>query len=179
MNYYEGLTEDYPIGELFQHGDSILIPFLCCEQRFVASYAPLQGTEYAEAVRGIVLDETGHNVSADAHSLKFGEIEAFLRADIRQYEPPALPPRLRMQIMYRIPERIFDATAKMCEHTAADEFFFTAGGLTEERTAQLNLWYQRLSDRFTTRFSGRIDTASTRFTKIHHDGGEWYGYRKA
>lgn len=171
---YEKLDEEAPctaIGEIIGMGDSRLVPFLCAGHRYLASYSPLvsHGEDVAASIRGIVFHDTQHVVSESAQLLKFAHYDFFFGG--QRFEPAPAGRSLRRQMMFRIPERIAHATMKFMDFDKqVDEFYFIAGGETDDRLRQLDLWYQRISDRF--------DFQALGLTHIHQANGCWYGYRK-
>lgn len=169
---YEGLNESNPaaaIGEILGLEDSRLVPFLCAGHRFLASYTPVHTQEEAPAIRNIVHQDAQHVMSDHAQILKFAHCDLFFQKE--RFEPAPVGGEVRRRIMFQIPDRIASATQKLMEYDAnADEFYFVAGGITEERIEQLDLWYRRISGRFQTQTLG--------LKPIHPPKGSWYGYRK-
>lgn len=171
---FEGLSEGHPetaIGEIIGIDDSRLIPFLCGGHRFLASYTPTRSQDegVAASMRGIVNQDAQHEMSHHAQILKFAHYDLFFGN--QKFDPAPAEFADRRSILFRIPTRIAGATLKLMEFDQnADEFYFIAGGETEERIDQLDLWYRRLSDRFPFNTLG--------LTHIHQSKGSWYGYRK-
>ncbi|MGP0172649.1 hypothetical protein ACSVIJ_12280 [Pseudomonas sp. NCHU5208] len=169
---YEGLTELHPaaaIGEIFGLGDSRLVPFLCAGHRFLASYTPVHTQDEAASMRSIVHQDTQHVMSDHAQILKFAHCDLFFQKE--RFEPAPVGGEARRAIMFQIPNRIASATQKLMEFDGnADEFYFIAGGISDERIEQLDLWYRRISGKFPVETLG--------LEPIHPPRGSWYGYRK-